>query len=153
RPVEDLYSGWGAFSFPSGHTTVNAVMYGFLAFLVARETRPAWRVPLIVGAAALVALIAFSRLYLGAHWLSDVAGGLTFGTAWIPLLAVAYLHHRPQSIRPHGLLVVASIALVVAGASNIYARSGTDMERYAVREQTQTLTASAWWTNDWQRLP
>jgi len=153
RPVEDLYSGWGAFSFPSGHATVNAVMYGFLVFLVAREIRPAWRMPLIVGATALVTLIAFSRLYLGAHWLSDVAGGLAFGTAWIALLAVAYLHHRPQRIRPYGLLIVASTALVVAGATNIYARSGTDIERYAVREQTQTLTASEWWMSEWQRLP
>jgi undecaprenyl-diphosphatase len=153
RPVEDLYSGWSAFSFPSGHATVNAVMYGFLIFLVARELRIAWRVPLIVGAALLITLIAFSRLYLGAHWLSDVAAGLAFGTAWIALLAVAYLHHHPQRIRPRGLLVVAGAALVAAGATNIYLRNGEDMDRYAVREETHTLTASGWWTSDWQRLP
>jgi len=153
RPVEDLYSGWSAFSFPSGHATVNAVMYGFLVFLIAREFRLAWRVPLVVGGAALVTLIAFSRLYLGAHWLSDVAGGIAFGIAWIALLAVAYLHHRPEEIGPRGLLVVACAALAAAGTANIYVRIGADMQRYAVREETHALTASQWWANDWQQLP
>ena len=35
RPGELLYSGWSAFSFPSGHSTINVVLYGFLAFLIA----------------------------------------------------------------------------------------------------------------------
>lgn len=153
RPVEDFYSGWSAFSFPSGHATVNAVMYGFLVFLVARDFRLACRVPLIVGAATLITLIAFSRLYLGAHWLSDVAGGLAFGIAWIALLAVAYLHHQPQRIRPYGLLIVACAALVVAGSTNIYFRNEADVKRYAVRKETHTLTVSQWWTGDWQHLP
>jgi membrane protein DedA with SNARE-associated domain/membrane-associated phospholipid phosphatase len=153
RPLEDLYTGWSAFSFPSGHVTVNAVMYGFLVFLVARDLRLAWRVPLIVGVAALITLIAFSRLYLGAHWFSDVAAGLAFGTAWITVLAVAHLHHHPQRIRPHGLLIVACAALAVAGTTNIYARNEADKERYAVREKVRTLTGSDWSARDWQDLP
>jgi len=75
RPGELLYSGWSAFSFPSGHSTVNVVLYGFLAFLIAREIRPAWRLVVVLGAATLIFLIAFSRLYLGAHWFSDGARG------------------------------------------------------------------------------
>src|SRR5258707_11414618 len=41
RPGELFYSGWSVFSFPSGHSTMNVVLYGFLAFLIAREIRPA----------------------------------------------------------------------------------------------------------------
>ncbi|MER9566106.1 MULTISPECIES: phosphatase PAP2 family protein [unclassified Mesorhizobium] len=41
RPGELLYSGWSTFSFPSGHSTINMVLYGFLAFLIARDGRAA----------------------------------------------------------------------------------------------------------------
>ncbi|WP_426130369.1 phosphatase PAP2 family protein [Pararhizobium sp. PWRC1-1] len=75
RPDELLYSGWSAFSFPSGHSTANMVLYGFLAFLIARDIRPAPQVLVGLFAAMLIFLIAFSRLYLGAHWFSDVVGG------------------------------------------------------------------------------
>jgi len=50
RPGDLLYSGVSEFSFPSGHSTVNTVMYGFLAFLIARQLRPAVQVPLFAAA-------------------------------------------------------------------------------------------------------
>jgi len=74
RPGELLYSGWSAFSFPSGHSTVNVVLYGFLAFLIARDLHPAWRLVVALGAAILIFLIASSRLYLGAHWFPTLSG-------------------------------------------------------------------------------
>ncbi|MGT2467591.1 phosphatase PAP2 family protein (plasmid) [Mesorhizobium atlanticum] len=59
-----------------------------LAFLIARELRPTLRVLVALVAAILIFMIAFSRLYLGAHWLSDVLGGLAFGCAWLALLGL-----------------------------------------------------------------
>ncbi|WP_256752897.1 bifunctional DedA family/phosphatase PAP2 family protein [Mesorhizobium sp. Mes31] len=153
RPTENLYSGWSAFSFPSGHSTENAVMYGFLAFLIARRLQPAWRLPVALAAAVFVALIAFSRLYLGAHWFSDVAGGLAFATAWLALLCIAYLHHQPSEKGAGGLLVVACVGLVVAGGFNVYRRHAADMERYAVRYEAPSILAAEWWARDWQQLP
>lgn len=102
RPGELLYSGWSAFSFPSGHSTVNVVLYGFLAFLIARDIRPARRLAVALGAATLIFLIAFSRLYLGAHWLSDVLGGLAFGSAWLALLSLFYLRRQAERIGSGG---------------------------------------------------
>jgi undecaprenyl-diphosphatase len=152
RPGELFYSGWSAFSFPSGHSTMNVVLYGFLAFLIAREIRPAWRIPVALGAASLTLLIAFSRLYLGAHWFSDVIGGLAFATAWLVLLGLAYLHHRSVPRDARGLLAVGCAALVVVGGFNVYRRHAVDMERYAVRDTVPTMVAADWWTTDWQQL-
>jgi undecaprenyl-diphosphatase len=98
RPGEPLYDGWSAYSFPSGHSTVNVVLYGFLGFLICREIRPARRVPIALAAGLLVILIAFSRLYLCAHWVSDVIGGLAFGTAWLAVVGFSYLRKRPEPV-------------------------------------------------------
>lgn len=153
RPTENLYSGWSVFSFPSGHSTENAVLYGFLAFLIARRIRPTWGLPVALAAAILVALIAFSRLYLGAHWFSDVAGGLAFATAWLALLCIAYLHHQPSERGAGGLLAVACAGLVVAGGFHVYRRHAADMERYAVQYEAPSILAAQWWARDWQQLP
>ncbi len=73
------------YSFPSGHASGATLFYGFLgAYLVCVVARSAAaRAALICAAAAMVALVALSRVYLGAHYLSDVLAGVAFGSAWL----------------------------------------------------------------------
>jgi undecaprenyl-diphosphatase len=153
RPEEGLYTGWSAFSFPSGHSTVNMVLYAFLGFLVARELRPAWRIPTVGLALSIAAAVAFSRLYLGAHWFSDVVGGLAFATVWTVLLGLAYIHHHPPKLNPKALSFVACAALVVFGGFNVARRHAVDVERYAVREEAPVLSTAAWLGGKWRDLP
>lgn len=153
RPGELFYSGWSAFSFPSGHSTVNIVLYGFLAFLIARELRPAWRLPVAFSATSFALLIAFSRLYLGAHWFSDAAGGLAFGTAWLTVLGFSYLSKQAEAVGGARLAIVGFTALGLAGGFNVYRHHSLDVERYALRRVTPTMAAKDWWTNGWQQLP
>lgn len=131
RPAELYSPGWSAFSFPSGHSTTNAVLYGFLVLLVFRGLAPVGRVATLVTAFILVALIAFSRLYLGAHWLSDVAGGLGFGAAWTAALGLAYYRRPSEDLAPVRFLGVVAAALVVSAAINISFVHATDLLRYA----------------------
>ncbi len=153
RPGESLYPGWSAFSFPSGHSTVNMVLYGFLAFLMARELRPVLRVLVALVAAVLIFMIAFSRLYLGVHWLSDVLGGLAFGSAWLALLGLSYLRRQTERIEPSRLLAVGCASLILAGGLHIYRSNATDIQRYAIKSTTQSMAAADWWASDWQQLP
>ncbi|MHA6181654.1 bifunctional DedA family/phosphatase PAP2 family protein [Pseudomonas mohnii] len=153
RPGELLYSGWSAFSFPSGHSTVNVVLYGFLAFLIARNLNPAWRLVVALGAAILIFLIASSRLYLGAHWFSDVIGGLAFGSAWLALLGLSYLGRQVGRVEPKGLLAAGCSALILVGGLNIYRSHATDIDRYAVKATTPFMTATDWWASGWQQVP
>lgn len=71
-------------SFPSGHAMGSMVTYGLLAWLLAAGW-PRWphRIAVAFAAVVLVGLIGFSRLYLGAHWFSDVVGGFAAGTVWL----------------------------------------------------------------------
>jgi undecaprenyl-diphosphatase len=78
----------GGFSFPSGHATVAAAGYGFIAWLIARYRPPA---PIWTGAAGAAILVGLSRVYLGVHWLSDVVAGWLIGALWLGLIVlVAY---------------------------------------------------------------
>ena len=70
-------------SFPSGTTVFAAALYGFLACLLAGALNSdSQRRLLALAAALLVLLIAFSRLLLSVHYLTDVAAGLLLGAAW-----------------------------------------------------------------------
>ena len=83
RPDE---SPWG---FPSGHVLSLVVFFGLMVWLVATASRRRRRWRALASALCLltVAVVAFSRVYLDRHWLSDVAGGLTIGLAYL-LLAI-----------------------------------------------------------------
>ncbi len=89
RPVfENPLLSLTTYSFPSGHTLATTVFYGVLtAWLLQRETgagvATGMRVLTCAGAAAMVLLVALSRVYLGAHYFSDVAAAALLGMAWL----------------------------------------------------------------------
>jgi undecaprenyl-diphosphatase len=87
RPVfEDPVVVLHSFSFPSGHTAGATLFYGVLAaFLVSRFYDHGRRVACVVAAIIAIALVAFSRMYLGAHFLSDVLAAVSSSTAWLVL--------------------------------------------------------------------
>lgn len=88
-----------SYSFPSGHTAGAVVFYGVLAaFLVSRLHSPALRAACVLAATLAVALVAFSRLYLGAHYLSDVLAAVCSSTAWL-VLCLASVHALVRSRR------------------------------------------------------
>lgn len=153
RPIPELYHGWSAFSFPSGHATVNAVMYGFLGVMILRQAGPVLQSAVAGGLALLVGLIALSRLYLGAHWFSDVAGGLGFGAAWVGLLGIAYIRHRPAGELTRGLLPVVAAVMVLAGTINIASYHARDLARYQSIPVMATMTAAEWFAAGWETLP
>lgn len=153
RPLADISHGLSSYAFPSGHATMSTVAYGFLAVLVARQLSPSRRWIAYALAALLICVIALSRLYLGAHWLSDVLGGLSLGLAWVSLLGIAYYRHVPASAAPGNLPGVAIIALVLAGGWHIGGHFSSGLERYATRPAITHQVANRWWQDEWRGLP
>ena len=104
--VESAQSGATGYSFPSGHTQGASCTFGGLA---RTEKRPWLRWVL----AAVILLVGFSRMYLGAHYPSDVVVGLVLGVALV-FLIYPVMEKAKQSARyMYGFLGVMT-ALVLA---------------------------------------
>jgi len=78
------------FSFPSGHATEALAVWGMLALLAAAKMPRRRYVPIVLSI-LVVALVGASRIYLGAHWLSDVLGGYALGGMWLGALVAGML--------------------------------------------------------------
>jgi len=100
RPVfDEPLLTLATYSFPSGHAAASTVFYGLLAsYLVI--ARPHWHVRLgtAVGCSLMVLLVAFSRVYLGAHFMSDVLAGMAESVAWLAvcITAISTLRRRRE---------------------------------------------------------
>jgi membrane protein DedA with SNARE-associated domain/membrane-associated phospholipid phosphatase len=152
RPLNN-YASAESFSFPSGHTTMAVVSFGVLAVL-ASHAMNRWSRSLVYAAVGLFAIaIAYSRVYLGVHWTSDVVGGLLFGVILVAAFGVAIEAIPPRRIQPYGLLAVALTAFVIAGSFHVNEGVERAELAYAPLENTYSITDTQWKATEWQRLP
>ena len=90
RPrFDDPFLTLTGYSFPSGHTMMATALYGVLAVYLcttyAEQRYRNRRLAIVFAAALLIGPVGFSRMYLGAHYLSDVLGAMAEGLAWLSL--------------------------------------------------------------------
>ncbi len=78
------------YSYPSGHVLFFVVFFGFLAYLAWIHFTGWLRIVTVGICASLIALIGPSRVFLGAHWASDVVGSYVIGTIWLFVLIFTY---------------------------------------------------------------
>ena len=153
RP-ETHYAEVDLYALPSGHAALSIVVYGFLAFLLAHG-KPGWqKIARRVAGCLMAVLIAFSRLYLGVHWFSDVAASVGLGLAWIGLLCIAYINHvHERPLRALPLLVIVFTTLTFFGTAYANRYHDRDLRRYARPVATPTLPLDQWKNGEWRSLP
>jgi len=102
RPFEDgWFVDWSGYSFASGHTIGATLLYGQIAlFLIPVFQSRRGRVLLFSAASFVVVLVGFSRIALGAHYLTDVLGGMFFGMMWLTICMLIGRPLRRAVLRP-----------------------------------------------------
>jgi len=114
RPfVDGPFVDWSGYSFASGHTIGATLLYGQLALFIlpAMKTRH-WRTLTIFTAASIVLLVGFSRVALGAHFLTDVLAAIVFGVLWLAFCLFAGKPMRRSVVLTPGVPLVSEPALV-----------------------------------------
>ncbi len=138
------------FSFPSASVTMATVVYGFFAVLIARELPGRKRVWPYIVAGLIVTLLGFARLYLGAHWLSDVLAGQLLGLLWIAVLGIAYRRRVVRSFWVRPTAAIFFIAVIGMACWHGTRTADETLARFDPPLVRVPVAATQWWDSDWQ---
>src|SRR6266581_4288381 len=114
RPfLEGPFVDWSGYSFASGHTIGATLLYGQLALFVLPAMKGRhWRRLTVASAALLIALVGFSRIALGAHFLTDVLGAIVFGIFWLAFCLFATKPMRRRMVPIPAIPFISEPAMV-----------------------------------------
>ncbi len=148
RPI-DIYSD---FSFPSGHAAYAAVLWGLIAVIGTRGLSRHIRTVVWTVVLSLSILIGVSRIYLSAHWLSDVMGGLLFG--WLMATMFGLFGERIQqpSFRPAALAMATTAALLLGWGVHATVSFDANLMLYTPRVQTISQPIRNWVGGGWKDI-
>jgi len=141
------------FGFPSIAVTMATITFGFFAVLIARELPGRDRIWPYLISGLVVALIGFARLYLGAHWLSDLVGGMLFGIVWLLILGIAYRRRTVRSMWMKPLAWLFYGAFVVAALWHAPRSVDRTLAQFETPVSTRAMPLEQWWAQGWQQLP
>jgi undecaprenyl-diphosphatase len=144
--------GLGPYSFPSSHVLRATVIFGFLAVIVARAMPLNWRWLPYAWAGLLTLLVTLARIYLGAHWLTDVIGSITLGMVWVSLLGIAYYRHTGEERHWLGLSLLALLLITSVATAVSLQRQQQDLARYTPQLPQLEMESSEWWRQGWSTL-
>ncbi|MBG1231917.1 VTT domain-containing protein [Aestuariivirga litoralis] len=152
-PAPGLGSLRSDFRFPSPHVLMAGTVFGTLAVITSRGLQR-WTQALIAACLAmLVIAIAFSRLYLGVNWLSDILGGILIASIIVVLFSVAVTTISFGRFRPLALLAVSVATLLIATGIDSDRGFERRLERYQPVNKIATYSIEDYMAKGWTNVP
>ncbi len=142
----------GPWSFPSAHVLRALTVYGFFSVMIARSILRDWRWVAYSLVAVAIAAISLSRLYLGVHWFTDIAGSLLLGLAWISALGIAYHRHTQPTTHPLQLTLGVAAILLITLAADAWLNQSKAVKRFQP-DPASILISEPLWLSGETRLP
>jgi len=152
-PAQNLGLHPMAFRFPSNTALMAGTVFGTLGICCARGLSR-WSQALVISCFAMVVIaIAFSRLYLGASWFSDVAGGILISAIIVVMFAVAISTVPLPRFKPLYLLSTSFLVMVVAAGIHFNNNFDKQVERYQPANRFVTYTDADYLESGWNKQP
>ena len=151
RPIS-MYQGADGFSFPSGHSTLATIIFGLLALFLAQSLPARFRGLVYGSFATLIALIGLSRVYLQAHWPSDVLAGMLFGGALVSGMALL-LHARVVTVPRRMFAAVLMVTGLGIMPLHLWTGWSAATARYDATPPFTTIAAADWLATGWRQQP
>ncbi len=153
RPIGFVYQIKSS-SFPSGHTTCAVAIYGFLGYLCTRYFAAKFRwIPGVI-TAVLILLVALSRLYLGAHWLTDIFGAMLLGSCLLFFFVLSYRRQKTKKLcNPAAWFSIVFIGMLVPWGFALSSQMERQMYIHTPYFPKISVTVKEWWQNPTEHLP
>ncbi|MGD8711793.1 MAG: VTT domain-containing protein [Thiohalophilus sp.] len=151
-PRPDITSSHTTLVFPLAHVTIATAVYGFIAVVLTRNMPTLMRISVYTGAATLVLLIGFARLYLGIHWLSDVVGGILLGLIWVGILGIGYRRHLHLSPLPLRTLIYPLVLMLILLVSYPLTMGGKGLQEKISPVSDYLVSLAGWQESGWQSM-
>lgn len=152
RPIGLTLSptGW---SFPSGHSLLSVSIFGFLAVILARELPTKYRSYIFTTAVSLILLVVLSRLYLGAHWLTDTLGGVLLSLSSLTFFTQVYYRKPSKKVPTQQLLYVVSFLFIISVSYYAFTHYSRLQYNYTPQSQPMHLMSKSDWWEQTNSLP
>jgi undecaprenyl-diphosphatase len=148
------YGGPDVYAFPSNHVAASAIVYGFLAFLLARRVGRVQGILVTTVGTAIVVAVAFAGLYFGRFAFSDAVGGAAFAAIWIAVVALTAVWRNPQP--PAARAFMPAVILVIIGASalvQIAFNPAPSSSSFDAQHRTVVVSEAQWTDSLWKTFP
>ncbi|MCH9637085.1 VTT domain-containing protein [Rickettsiella endosymbiont of Litargus connexus] len=145
RPNGLIQTPLGA-SFPSGHTVSGIAILGFFAVLISIEKSKPQRMLIYGLTSFIILLVMFSRIYLTAHWVSDVFGGTLLGISILAGLTLSYRRKIEHTTISSGKIAsVGIVILLICWGANLSVGYKKLLSNSRLLFSEQTINFSRWW--------
>jgi len=142
-----------AYVFPSNHVAATVIVYGFLAFLLARRVGMLEGLLVVTVTTLIVILVALAGVYFGRYWVSDAIGGAALAYMWVAIVALTAMLRHPQPPPTRRWMPAIVLAVVLA---SVGLQSGLGMMTppgaLAPLPLAQ-VTRQQWTQTVWKQLP
>lgn len=134
------------FSFPSGHTSLSFAVLGFLSFIIAREFEEDIRRLIYLPILAFALLLAFSRLYLGVHWVSDIFGGIALAGTTLSLHLLLYRRKEQHALNPKRFIPPLVLVWLIAGSLFAWHNYEHEKKQTQIKHAKIHLSENVWFS-------
>jgi membrane protein DedA with SNARE-associated domain len=138
-------------AFPSNHVAGAVVIYGFLAFLLARRVGLLSRILVTTATAAIVVAVALSGLYSGLFSFSAALGGAALAAIWVFLVALTAVWRHPSDPTPRPFMPLVFLVLIaLAVAAQVDATRRNEWMAAAKPVPAIVVTPGQWTDRVWR---
>jgi membrane protein DedA with SNARE-associated domain/membrane-associated phospholipid phosphatase len=151
-PPNELLSD--AYVFPSNHVAATVIVYGFLAFLLARRVGMLEGLLVTTVSTVVVFVVALAGLYFGRYWVSDAIGGAALAYIWVAIVALTAMLRHPEVPPSRGLMpLVVLVVMLVSVGVQLGVNPPAPPPDNAPRPPPVLVTQAQWTGSLWKMLP
>lgn len=144
-----IFNSPETFSMPSGHTTLATTVYMGIAFIIAAPMSPKRRWLIYIPAALVTLAVSISRVYLGAHWLTDVVSAWLLSAALLMLVILSFNRQYEKPINLLGVSLVCISTLCLTYSVYYYRHIDQLKINYSLLNwPTSEIVLDEWWKKD-----